>query len=220
MNVKSLAILFALSLNVSSAMAGTVQWTNWTSATPGSSGSAVGSMSFGATSVGVNLRGNFNNFFNGSFYYASYPATYANLSPSGLLQEWTTGTVNLTFSRPVTDLYLALVSVGQLRAPVTYGFDRPFTVVSSGRNFWGYGGYSTSGNSFTGREYNGILKFAGTHSSLSFNIGQPETWHGFNVGAAAVAPVPEPESYALLLAGLGLAGFSARRRRHQDRLSA
>lgn len=219
MNVKSLAILLALSLNVSFAMAAPVQWVNWTSATPGSSGSAVGSMSFGATSVGVNLSGNFNNFVNGSAYYASYPATYANLSPSDLLQEWTTGTVNLTFSQPVADLYLALVSVGSAGAPVTYGFDRPFTVVSSGPNFWGYTGYSTSGNSFTGREYNGILKFAGTHSSLSFNIDRPENWHGFNAGAVA-AVVPEPGTYALLLTGLGLAGFAARRRRHQGGLSA
>jgi hypothetical protein len=31
--------------------------------------------------------------------------------------------------------------------------------------------------------------------------------------AFAVAAIPEPETYALLLAGLGLLGFAARRRR-------
>ncbi|MFX9665008.1 FxDxF family PEP-CTERM protein [Acinetobacter baumannii] len=32
-------------------------------------------------------------------------------------------------------------------------------------------------------------------------------------GALSVTPVPEPETYALLLAGLGLIGAAARRRR-------
>lgn len=34
-------------------------------------------------------------------------------------------------------------------------------------------------------------------------------------GSIVYAPVPEPESYAMLLAGLGLVGFAARRRRAQ-----
>jgi hypothetical protein len=32
-------------------------------------------------------------------------------------------------------------------------------------------------------------------------------------GGVAVTAVPEPETYAMLLAGLGLVGFAARRRR-------
>jgi len=35
----------------------------------------------------------------------------------------------------------------------------------------------------------------------------------FSLSATAVAAVPEPETYAMLLAGLGLIGFAARRRR-------
>ena len=33
-----------------------------------------------------------------------------------------------------------------------------------------------------------------------------------NVSVTAVTPVPEPESYALMLAGLGVLGFMGRRR--------
>jgi hypothetical protein len=34
-----------------------------------------------------------------------------------------------------------------------------------------------------------------------------------SVGGASVSPVPEPETYALMLAGLGLVGFMARKRK-------
>lgn len=37
-------------------------------------------------------------------------------------------------------------------------------------------------------------------------------WDDFVVGINPMAPVPEPSSYALLLAGLGVIGFAARRR--------
>jgi hypothetical protein len=37
-------------------------------------------------------------------------------------------------------------------------------------------------------------------------------WNGNSLSLAVSAPVPEPETYALMLAGLGLVGFVARRR--------
>jgi len=36
---------------------------------------------------------------------------------------------------------------------------------------------------------------------------------GLNIG---VAVIPEPETWAMLLAGLGLLGFAARRKKQQD----
>ena len=52
-----------------------------------------------------------------------------------------------------------------------------------------------------------------------YSFGFLDTTKGDNVGAlldnVSVTAVPEPETYALMLAGLGLIGFSARRRKTQ-----
>jgi hypothetical protein len=40
-----------------------------------------------------------------------------------------------------------------------------------------------------------------------------DDWDDFVVGLNPTAPIPEPQTYALLLAGLGVVGFVARRRR-------
>jgi hypothetical protein len=37
------------------------------------------------------------------------------------------------------------------------------------------------------------------------------------IDAGVMAPIPEPQTYALLLAGLGLLGFAARRRTRAKR---
>lgn len=51
---------------------------------------------------------------------------------------------------------------------------------------------------------------AGTYSIAGTATASP---YDGGIGALSVTPVPEPESYALMLAGLGLVGFAVRRRR-------
>ena len=73
---------------------------------------------------------------------------------------------------------------------------------------------------------NAGMSFEGTALSVRFDLngstGNSQTYQGFDnvtFGSAvalespSVAPVPEPETYALMLAGLGLVGFMARRRK-------
>lgn len=53
----------------------------------------------------------------------------------------------------------------------------------------------------------------------SFGIGIDPDCHYYNDGViltVVTAPIPEPETYAMLLAGLGLLGFAARRRKLKD----
>ena len=88
--------------------------------------------------------------------------------------------------------------------------------LSSGCGYWGCGTYgSPTSNSFTGNgELHGVIELLGTYQTVTFTDTTPEFWHGLTVGVTGLAaPVPEPETYAMMLAGLGLMGFMVRRKK-------
>lgn len=166
----------------------TVTWVDW-------SDTHNGTMNFAGSAVSVSLTGNPFDLQNGDYYYnnastggTSPGGTYGGLAPTDLLRVSDPSTFTITFSAPVVDPYIALVSIGSGSDPVTYDFSSAPTVISSGANYWGYGGYSLNGNNFTGTEYNGILQFKGTFASLTFTTSPYEYWHGFNVGAVTAVP--------------------------------
>ena len=86
-----------------------------------------------------------------------------------------------------------------------------FTASAAGNNYWGTGSYTISGDDFIGREYNGVLSFVGSFSSISFSTNPGENWHGFNFASEKLSSVSEPTSLALF--GLGLIGLAASRKR-------
>ncbi len=58
------------------------------------------------------------------------------------------------------------------------------------------------------------LAFCGIYASDCGDTVEPNTYiEAIRFGDVNIAPVPEPETYALMLAGLGLVGFMARRRK-------
>ena len=65
---------------------------------------------------------------------------------------------------------------------------------------------------------NGLLGTGGSGTRLALEArlgdfgGGPDTFLIYNLGGVT-APIPEPETYALMLAGLGVVGFVARRRK-------
>lgn len=59
----------------------------------------------------------------------------------------------------------------------------------------------------------GSYGFSDSSINLAYDLGTIANHHSVTFGYEYIMAVPEPETYAMLLAGLGLVGFSARRRR-------
>lgn len=58
-----------------------------------------------------------------------------------------------------------------------------------------------------------MIPFASGTNGIDFYSSEYATLAGRPILSVEIAPVPEPETYALMLAGLGLIGFMARRRK-------
>ena len=123
----------------------------------------------------------------------------------------TGGNKSISFSSAVTNVYMALT---RWNGNVVT-FDQPFSVVTQGEGYWGSGtltpmngntGFTASG------EFHGIIRFSGTFTSLNFTD-TTGNWHGFTIGIGQVgSAVPEPQSWAMLIAGFGAIGLALRRR--------
>lgn len=100
--------------------------------------------------------------------------------------------------------------------------NRPYnSIIADADSLAGYGSYSRVGNYLPPTTPGGALQFIGFTSTQAFNriiftgVGCCHSSYAIDniVHATALAPVPEPESYAMLLAGLGLIAALARKKK-------
>jgi hypothetical protein len=100
--------------------------------------------------------------------------------------------------------------------------NRPYSKINvDADSLSGYGSYSQIGSYLPPTTSGGVAQFIGFTSSQAFNriifSGAGCCYSSFAVDnvvhAAALAPVPEPETYAMLLAGVGLLAGLTRRRK-------
>ena len=197
-------------------------WTDWTSAANGSPGSASGTLNGVAVSysgeVGGPVINGTSNIWapNSSFVGGTVTASPSTVNDDIRLNGSFTGTNTLTFASPLVNPVFAIWSLGDPTHPATFTFNATPTFEVGGPNA-AFGGASitVAGNVVTGAEGNGVVQFTGTFSSISWTD-TFENFYAFTVGVnGPIGAVPEPESYAMLLAGLGLLGFVARRRKQK-----
>lgn len=120
----------------------------------------------------------------------------------------------LTFSQAVVNPVFAIWSLGQAGGPASFVFGQTPTVVSGGSSTeYGGGPINLSGNTVSGQEVNGTLRFEGTFTNLTWTNPQYENWYGFNVGFESVAAVPEPSTWAMMILGFLGVGLLAYRRK-------
>jgi len=224
--VNKLPVLMVGWLFVATAAQGspfTYIYTNWSTATDSTgttNGSVSGTLTIGAQTINVNYTGDvaFAQVGAGGTDYYIPASVYTNSQVANVptnnniiaLSESRAFTDTLTFSTPLVNPILDIVSLGQPGDAVSYNFNAIPVILSQGAGGV-FGGCSTclsvTGNSLNGTEGDGVVEFVGTFNSLAWTTTNGEFWNGFTLGVQGVGAsgVPEPATWSTILLALGLA---------------
>jgi hypothetical protein len=179
---------------------------------------------------GIVPGGAYGSFDSGGFHYEHWGLSLAEIHPFTVEQGDTinaTITLSESFTIPASVLYtffdLQFGGFGFPGGSVETSGSTSFFLASN-PGLTGSFGTSTSGaivnSSIWFPPDNGDITFDSVVSSFTVTtLGGPADLTYAQIGysrvSASVTAVPEPETYAMLLAGLGLLGFAARRRKQK-----
>jgi hypothetical protein len=181
-------------------------YVDWTAANP-AAGTASGVINLpGRPPVGVTFRVVNPNGTNGSYNFAEingtgywspnapYVSPYVLNPPPATdilsLIGGTTSSYVITFSEPVRDPVMDILSLGSRGDDAIYDFDRSFQIISQGTGFWGGGPTDLTilpGEQLRGTEGHGAIRFLGSFSTFSWSVPDGENWHGFTLAIRGVA---------------------------------
>jgi hypothetical protein len=94
----------------------------------------------------------------------------------------------LTFSQPVTNIVMDVLSLGSPTKLSAYQFDQAFSMLSQNPNCnKATGAYclTQKGKTLEGLEGAGSIQFTGTFTSISWTVTVPEFFSGFNIGVTS-----------------------------------
>lgn len=216
--LRAAAAAFALAAALPAAQATPVAWTQWTTGTAGADGHAQGQLQLAdGSQVQVSHQGELRYAYTaGGGYFWNAPAgTYTSAAVDNgpndsFLQFNRSSAKTVSFSQALAGVFLAVFSLNDNY----YEFDQDFRIESQGCGSLGCG--TLSRQVVDGRyrlvgvgEGHGVIRFTDTLSSVSWTTHHAEDWQGVTLGT--YAPVPEPASVALSVAGLALIGCRLRR---------
>ena len=229
MNTKMTKYLLLLScfLYCQLSTAAVVSWVDWSYINPERT-------SFNGVVDGIDVS------FSGSFYDFHYPVsggstnfweapssvtanTYSasplvdNAPPdSDIIVMQEAGTRTITFSQPVDNPEMSILSMGSSATPVEYQFNTGFNILSVGPGTFDPSGNGTltklSNNVLQGVEGHGLIQFTGTYTSISWDVNVFEDFHGIQIGVgSSVVPIP-PAVWLFGSGFIGLIGIARRRK--------
>jgi hypothetical protein len=213
-----LAVCFASS--TLPACADSIAWTNWSSVSSGSPGTATGTIGGLNVSYSGQTSGMLTNYpswtptttFSGGIVGNAPPAGNNSIGLEGGVPY----TETITFSSPVVDPIFAIWSLGQGGIAASFNFtaSEPFNVLAGGPSAE-YGGSALTkvGDDAFGSEGNGIVQFTGTFNTITFTTPVFENYYAFTVGEDATltgGTVPEPGTFSLLALALSSLPFARR----------
>jgi hypothetical protein len=170
-------------------------WADWTTYTIGDDGGATATLNIDDASVALTYSGQLYNaqaeaglpYWTPDTAYKS--AVVLNGPPAIdniMLAGGDNRTHTLTFSAPVTNPVLALMSVGSVDTTTVCRFDDDFELLSFGPGYYPQGEplKHLPDHVLAGRESNGTIRFVGTYTKISWKSVLSEPWYGLTVGVS------------------------------------